>query len=262
MRTTRGMTVVELLVSAVLVGLTMAAVGELAVLNTYSSTKLVNATDGQYGCSRAIRRIGEDVRMSSAISLSYTPSVPVASWPPPPYISGPQTLVLQQPTAYDDATPGDGHSNLNGFPLLAVAGAAANQPQISCLDTVVYQIVADPTYANVYQLQVARFPGIPNQQTSYPTNVRIQLAPQVVLTGLVGPLHSAGGTIPTVFQYLSSNNMNAFPPTAPTNTTTAGVYVDFEVQSPVSGLGANVQHSGAHIESYLKCAISAHQTNQ
>jgi hypothetical protein len=233
------MTVVELMVSALLMGLTMAAVGELVVVNTYSATRLTNATDGQYGCSRAIRRIGEDVRISSVIVTSLCTA---------------QTLVLQQPAYYNDQTPADGHSNLDGFPLLTGAGSPT-----SCLDTVTYQVVPDPTYANVYQLQVTRTPGVP--ETTYPTITRPALQQQVVLSGLVGPLPAGGSGPPAVFQYLTSNNVATFPPGTPP-TPTVGVFVDFEVQSPASGLGVSVRHSGAHIETYLKCAVSAKQTNQ
>ena len=233
-RSSRGMSVVELMVSALLMGLTMAAVGELVVMNTYSATRLTNATDGQYGCSRAIRRIGEDVRMASAIVASQCT---------------PQILVLQQPVCLNDPT-----SNLNGFPLLT-----ASQNQTACVDTITYQVVADPVNVNVYQLQLTRVPGVPG----YPTSTKPALQQQVVLTGLVGPSLNGQSGPPSVFQYLSSSNQLNFPTSPPSpGTTTVGVFVDLEVQSPSSGLGVGVRHSGAHIETYLKCAVSAKQTNQ
>jgi type II secretory pathway pseudopilin PulG len=70
-RNVKGMTIVELLVSILLMGTTFAVIGELVVLNTFASTRLTNAVDGEVGCSRAIRRISEDVRSARIIGNVY-----------------------------------------------------------------------------------------------------------------------------------------------------------------------------------------------
>jgi hypothetical protein len=191
------MTITELLVSVILIGMTSAVIGELVVVNTYASTKLTNTIDGEVGCSRAVRRISEDVRSAriigniyavyrnqnqfpdnSAASVDpYNVVPPIGGWPaswtqtPPaiPYKLGPQTLILQLPVYYQDPT--NQTNPLNGIPLILPASSlvAGTPPTgvptsgLEYVDTVVYQIVPDTVNIGTYQLQVARFAAnIPN----------------------------------------------------------------------------------------------------
>ena len=180
------MTITELVVSVILMSVTFAAIGELVVLNSYASTKLTNTVDGEVGCSRAIRRISEDVRSARIIGNIYAPYgsqnqfpsgagvdpyntvPPIGGWPPSwpqappadPYKLGPQTLILQLPVYYQDPT--NQNNPLNGVPLILPASSLVPAPPtpssaLEYVDTVVYQIVPDPVNVGTYQLQVARF---------------------------------------------------------------------------------------------------------
>jgi hypothetical protein len=282
------MTITELVVSAFLMAYAMATIGELVYLNTYASTKLTNKVDGQVGASRAIRRIAADIRSARIIGnvfgTSSPPTLPDtgpgsvdpyqasppsggwpgAPWPVTPYKLGPQTLILQLPAYYQSPSNPPNPSNaaypLNGFPLMQQGYAASGPPPlVECVDTVIYQLVADTQPSDgAYQLQVVRFPGNPFPATNSILRASIN-GPQTVLTGIVGPINPADGTNqPSVFEYLSTPN-GTFPNGIPTSI--VGVSINLEVQTPPSGAGANVQYAPAHAEAYLRSGPYLRMTN-
>jgi len=301
------MTIVELLVSILLMGTTFAVIGELVVLNTFASTKLTNAVDGEVGCSRALRRICEDVRSARIIGNVYAayavqnqfPDMTAGSidpynsvlpsggwpsaglWPSIPYKLGPQTLILQLPAYYQN--PSNSSDPKNGLPLLLPASSlGSGSAPISTMenvDTVVYQLVPDPVNTGTYQLQVARFQPALSPSSGIPSSARPSLnPPQTILVGIIGPINPADGTNkPAIFQYLTNPPMTAnsppvllappappppltTPPTPPTQI--LGVSVNVEVQTPASGVGANVQIAPAHAETYMRASRYLKQTNQ
>jgi len=295
-RNTNGMTLTELLVSTVLMGTVLAVIGELVYMNTYASTKLTNSVDGQVGCSRATRRIAEDIRAAQIIGNIFArdqmtfpdvgnpndpaaSSTPTAGWPGSPwttipYALGPQTLILQQPAYYLSLSDFQNPQNppqdpLTGFPLILLAGSiTGGVPSVDTLyvDTVVYQLVKSTVNTGTYELQVARFPGNPN--STNPTLRQPLNPPQTVLTGIIGPINPTDGTgIPCVFQYLTGNGtipagMQTIEPISYPTAPPLGVSINLEVQTPPNGVGANIRYVGTHVESYLKCSQHIKLTNQ
>lgn len=281
------MSLTELVVASVLVGYALAVVGELVVLNTFASTKLTNKADGQVGCSRAMRRIAEDVRQARIIGNIYSvngvnnyasgtdagvdPSVippsggfPLPPWPSIPYKLGPQTLIIQQPVLYSDSS--NSANPRNGFPIRLLQGSISSIPVVpvvamECVDTLVYQLLPDPDVPGQFMLQVARFPGL---QTVPGNRVKPALnPPQTVVKGIVGPMDPANPGVPNVFQYLTSaqevNPINV--PTASQAATITGVSVKLEVKIPNSTTGANPEIAAEHVEAYLKNSRHLRLTN-
>lgn len=281
------MSIIELVVASVLVGFALSVVGELVVLNTFASTKLTNKTDGQIGCSRAIRRIAEDIRQARVIGNIYatngsnnyasgtdpgvdpsliapTGGFPAAPWPPVPYKLGPQTLIVQQPVLYSDSS--NPANPLNGFPIRLLQGSISTSPAVpavamECVDTLIYQLLPDPDVAGQYILQVARFPGlqqVPGNRTKPALN-----PPQTVLKGVVGPIDPANPGPPAIFQYLTSPQETApiSTPTAQQASTITGVSVRLEVKIPNSINGANPEIAAEHAEAYLKNSRHLRITN-
>jgi hypothetical protein len=281
-RSQSGLTITELVVSAILIGYTLAVIGELVSLNTYASTKLTNKVDGQVGCSRAIRRIGEDVRMGRMIGNIYSisnhgtfPDIsnpndpsnlapiggwPSSPWPAQPYQLGPQTLIIQQPAVFQD--PINSQNPLNGFPLRlskdSIASGVPSYP-MEYVDTVVYQIVPDSSNLGQFILQVARFSGSP---TIAGSTLRPPLnAPQTVLTGIVGPMDPSNTNAPAVFQYLNSSTGSTVI-TSPTTAQAVGVSVNIEARVPSTTTGANLEITAGHIEFYLRTSRNLRLTNE
>lgn len=264
--------------ASVLVGFALSVVGELVVLNTFASTKLTNKTDGQIGCSRAMRRIAEDIRQARIIGNIYstngsnnyasgtdpgqdlsirppTGGFPASPWPAVPYKLGPQTLIIQQPVLYSDSS--NSANPLNGFPVRLLPGSISTTPTVpvvamECVDTLIYQLLPDSDVAGQYILQVARFPG---SQTVLGNKRKPALnPPQTVVKGIVGPMDPASPGPPAIFQYLTSPNETTpiSTPTALQASTITGVSVKLEVKIPNSLNGANPEIAAEHVEAYLK----------
>jgi type II secretory pathway pseudopilin PulG len=281
------MTLTELMVAGLLIGFTLAVVGELVSLNTFASTKLTNKVDGQVGCSRACRAIAENVRQARIIGNVYgrenrnsfpdttnanDPSNlapeggwPTSPWPQPPYVLDGQTLILQLPVYYSHT---DSNNPLNGFPLrLKKDQITTGVPAYSMeyVDTVVYKVIADSAAdaSGQYILQVARFSGRPKID-----NCTLRPAinpPQTILKGIVGPITTGSGSaMPTVFRYLSSPVAIAAlaTPTDAQVNTLAGVSVDIEAQVPNSNNGANKEITTVHHESFIKAAKNLRLSNE
>jgi hypothetical protein len=271
-------------VSAILIGFSLAAIGELASLNTYASTKLMHKVDGQIGCSRTIRRICEDVRQARMLGNIYgisnqnsypdignsadpsnTPPIggwPASPWPQPPYQLGPRTLIIQQPVLFQD--PNNPQNPLNGFPLTLPQGSIASGTpgvppySMEYVDTLVYQLIPDSSTAGQYILQVARFSGNPAISG---TTLRTPLnPPQTVLTGIVGPMDPADPNGPSIFQYLNTSIGNSVIKN-PSGGSSLGVSVNIEAQVPSTNQGVNLEITSAHAESYIRASRNLRLTN-
>lgn len=287
MRTQKGMTLMELVVSSVLVGFSLAAVAELVAVNTFASTKLTNKIDGQVGAGRAIRRITEDVRQARKIgnvnsfayrnyfpdnkdSASFDPFVtaPIGGWPAAPWSSipyqlGPQTLIIQQPVCFDKGP--NLTSAINGFPLrMDKDSLSAGLPSfpLEYVDTTVYQLVADEKTTGMYELQVVRFSGIP---VIAETILKPSIAkPQTVLKGIVGPIDPANPSLgPTIFHYLTSPNGTVTLPFPDSSNIDAvrGVSINLEVRMPSTNQGANQEICAVHAETFVRAGQFLRFTN-
>lgn len=270
------MSLTELAVATVLIGVCLAAVGELAVLNTFASTKLTNRSDGQMGCSRAIKRVCDDVRYGRIIGNAYSftgsnsysdtansddaistiaPSggFPAAPWPSTPYRLSPQTLIVQQPVLYEDA--GNKSNPLNGFPLKINPGQlSSGVPAVAAesLDTVIYQLVPETQASGQYELQIARFSGPvsrPECKMKTPIN-----PPQTVLKGIVGPIDPASPGAPSIFQYLRSSQDSSplKTPTAAEAPEITGISISLEVKVPKGNSTKEAEFATGHAEAFLK----------
>lgn len=286
-RSSIGVSLTELAVSTILIGVVLAGIGELVVQNTFASTKLTNKIDGQIGSSRAIRRICEDVRQARTIgniyasngrnsycdlsqsddeitTLTPTGGFPASPWPSTPYKLSPQTLIVQQPVLFQDST---GSANqINGFPLRIQKGAISNSPEIpkvalEYVDSLIYQVVPDDKAPGQFLLQVVRY------------SERVPIAgcklrpaitqPQTVLKGIIGPMDPANPGTPAVFQYMLSERDSA-PITNPTSKQAAlivGVSINLEVKVPNVQNGANPAVAASHAEAFLKNSRLLRLTN-
>src|ERR1700678_2240384 len=71
-RNARGFSLTEMIVTAVLLGLSMAAIGEVCVMNTFATTKMSNKVDGLSAGRTAIERVARDIRMSRTFGDFYS----------------------------------------------------------------------------------------------------------------------------------------------------------------------------------------------
>lgn len=281
MRTSVGITLTELMVSTILVGVSLAAIGELVVLNTFASTKLTNKIDGQVGCSRAMRRICEDVRHARMIGNIYAltekqkypdyteesddPSViaptggfPTAPWPTTlPYILSSDTLIIQRPTFFEDLDSNHKEKDnpLNGFPLKLAPGAVQVSPPVpktarECVDTTIYHLVPDTAATGQFLLQVARFGGkAAGAQQSNDLN-----PPQTILKGIVGPMDPSNPGVPAIFGYLRTPKETSplLLPQPGDMASICGISINIEVKSPNQNQGANQEIVASHADAYVK----------
>jgi prepilin-type N-terminal cleavage/methylation domain-containing protein len=186
MRSSKAMTIIELLVAIVVMGIALAGMTELLWLNTTWNMRISNKIDNASAVNFFLQRIGKDIKNARNIGDlvdntttydGYDLNLPNTN----------QTLILQ--TASYPTTAQDP----NQFPLSIRAGSPlVNQEQV---DTKIYQLVADPLNAGQYIIQYLVFPG-PGSQTTAITS------PQTVLKGIIGPISLSTGQ-PAVFRYLS-----------------------------------------------------------
>lgn len=295
LRNTKAMSITELLVSTLLMGVTFAAIGELVVLNTFSTTKITNKTSSLSDTTVVLQRISQDVRLARAFGDYYAASdsrntfpdtttdplykgyIPVAGWPwqsqPSvafPYTLGPRCLIIQQPVFFKDPVndplsssylPGQPQNPKNGFPLMLKKDCIQEDvpsTDIEYLDTVVYQVVPDPTAEGLYQLQMARF-SVSESYTELPGGRLSINPPQTVLKGLVGPRDPINPTAPpVVFRYFQSGVTPTLLPvndgvTASNTPSICGVAIYLEVRKPdTTSNSASPVTSGVHAEAFVR----------
>jgi hypothetical protein len=274
-----------MLVTCLLLGLTIAVIGELVVLNTLATWKTTNRSDAINATRWAVERISADVRKARCVGDHYAKApgelnqfpaysgnplyatvIPSGGWPwgGAPYFLSPQCLILQLPVLFEDTTPFTGSSNpRNGFPSMIPAFALGNGlplTNVENLETVIYQVVADPQIPGEYMLQVARLPGAPiyNYTTAAQPPYSVEQLgcspqvgpplvnpPQTLVRGIIGPLVS-GSTTPAIFSYYAMST--GIPPTPtllqPAQQTpvvssalvpsVTGIAIDLEVKKPAN----------------------------
>lgn len=188
-----------MLVASLLLGLTMAAIGEVMVITTLASNKMQNRAIGINSSRTVVNRVLKDVREASNFGDSYDAVVndpddidvhdrnefpcsdnPLydaatgptfisanftwngwpSNWPTPPYQLDGQTLIIQKPKLFDAQSVQD--EKFNGLPLKLEANALGTdvpRTNLANLDTVVYRLIQDPDESTEFILQRAVFVG-------------------------------------------------------------------------------------------------------
>ncbi len=208
------------------------SVGDLYGLYPYPTDKLVDnhGTGGATTDSSILKQnsVNTKALQDGTVTLSASnfpapgdPSwgagqVPSGGWPWPslyPYSLSQQTLIVQVPVF-----------NLEGYPVMW-SGTAIN---LESVDTYVYQVIADPSNAGQFLLQVAGFPG-------YGSSMQISSTPQTILKGIVGPLDSTGRI--SVFHYVSNTNPSYLYTNVPDSvvSTISGIVLDLEILRKTEG---------------------------
>lgn len=292
-----------MLIASLLLGFSLAAIGEVMVVTAMTSNKLTNRASGIADSRTATRRIQADIREARNFGDSYdipqdnsalyqnnyfpcsdNPIYEIGSgpqhfssrwswsgwptsWGTPPYKLDPQTLIIQQPVVFLDPTNDPLHSsfsssspqnNLNGLPIEGSITAGRNN-----LDTIVYKLIQDPNEPTEFILQRARFSGEdPVSQSSYKAMIN---PPQTVLTGIIGPLPTNGGTTPEIFSFFTKSGVpgqfseldpNTLDTTPSITNNIIGAGVDIELKKPDSSTGhanaAYLQRMGIHTEAFIR----------
>ncbi len=294
-RTSRGASLIELLVTMGIVSLSFAVLSELAVMVTSASIKTTNKVDGLIAARTAMNRIATDVRHARGVGDAYgvgtdrfifpapsnpkhgalygsTPpngGWPAAPWAPIPMTLSSTVLILQIPVTYED--PNNANNKANGMPLMLPKDhfrSGVPPTNMENLDTVVYEVVPDTTRTGEYLLQVARFPGEQIRQVPSKAVPAIN-PPQTILKGLVGPKTTADGVMPSVFTYLAPLNApTPFARVAPQSVSAdaiRGVGIDLEIKNTglpsAQGDGNEPQILGIHTETFMRANIAAEQNN-
>ncbi len=270
-RKARGMTLIEMLVSASIVGIAGAGVAGMLMLNALSTSRLFNKVDNVNAARQAIERLSKDIRMARNLGDVYGDDVllfPASAGPPPqPAVYGtegsvqfPSTLDphynnSQNPTGGWPAAPWPikpytlGSRTLiiqvpvfdaGGFPTRIARdqyGPGNPATPQDNVDTVVYQVVDNPDEPGEYMLQVAGFPGSP-------TALRLATSPpQTMLKGIVGPKDPATQQL-KIFQFLAKTKADGspddsvqitFPPSNGPLALYTGLLVNLELKSHQSG---------------------------
>ncbi len=238
-RSAVGVSLTELLIASLFIGLTTALIGELVVTTTLASVKCNNQSSLLGSAKVSTERLVSDIEMARSIGDYYglsngtsepidfpNPSNPLygttgflSGFPGAPVLDQPfhlgsQCLILQQPIIYwakenhpmePTFDPNAQSSPLNGFPVRIRANAySSGAPPVAVenLDTVIYQVVPD-SRPGEFLLQVLRIPGYsdPSVNTHYEGAI---YPAATVASGIIGPkpIDNPSG-VPQVFRYLT-----------------------------------------------------------
>jgi hypothetical protein len=195
-RRNRGVSLTELLVGSLLLGVSLAVVAELMSLCVVSSTKMSRQFDAQTSVNTALDRLKRDIRMAKEIRSETNEFGSVKK------TSSARTLILHMPIFYlnkrndpNDPSydPGAAQDSLNGFTL---PGYYA----------VLYELIPDPERLGEFMLTIStrRTPVVVAEPNS---SYREIVDNQILVKGIVGPLEQGGstGSIPKVFSYVAKN---------------------------------------------------------
>jgi len=156
-----GMSLIEMLVATVIMGIAVAGITELAFTSAKWTNRYTNKLDVTFAARQVLERLGSEIRMARNVGdmcatgtgINQFPSsnnpyygsgqAPPGSpagwpsmWPAPPYRLDNQTLILQVPI-FDK----------NGMPTKLPSGcpSPANTCDRPNVDTIVYKIIPDPS---------------------------------------------------------------------------------------------------------------------
>lgn len=266
-RNTKGVSITELLVTAILLGVSLAAVAEVMSMCVLTNTKLTNQFDTQFAMSVGIDRLKHDVRTANEVVFT-TPGDPsIPSTPPefPGERSNAQTLILRLPITYLDKKNDPGSPDyVSSAPLNPLNGIL-----LPGYDMVMYKVIPDPDRPNQYKMEISR-KGPPKFKEDSTCSYRSEIFPaQTVLKGIIGPTEpgSPPGSPPSVFKYLCrfngtsaltgvsalTSNASAIPNAI---SGCSGIGIDIEMRQ--NGDSAQSQQTafddvrGAHAEAFLR----------
>lgn len=259
-----GFSVVELMVSVLVMTFASTAIFSLLISTADMSQKVSNKMDSVNACRNVMERLSKDVRMGRALGDVYGSNVelwtdtvtgqpvlgfqgsdafpanrnpcygsgqtPIGGWPwtGPPYQLNNTTMIVQTPIF-----------GASGYPT-SVPSGSGNPALPSAQDNVethIYKVIPDPDQLRnpgQFILQMSKIAGFPT--AGYNPAV-ISSAPQTILTGIVGPMDSQGQ--PKIFQYLDKTDASGTPqdtfadPGTVANCT--GVIVNLEVMKQLEG---------------------------
>ncbi|MBY0545963.1 MAG: hypothetical protein K2W95_01600 [Candidatus Obscuribacterales bacterium] len=279
-RTAGGASLVELVITVLVMSFVSTAIFGMLVATMGQSKKLNNKCDAVDMARHALEKIGRDVRMGRTLGDCYgtydatigavvgtnifpspggqnpvynNGAAPSGGWPSgsqtnsfgaPPYTIGNQTLVVQVPI-FDNNTASANY----GFPGVTIF----NGTTIENVETHIYRCYLDPDQAghpNEYVLDWMKVPGVNNSSNQLPARV----GPMRICSGIVGPRPTANPNgAPIVFQYLyaldpGGTPRNGFEEPVGTPRTTwgalfNGVVVNLEIKQH-NDTSANPQSSG------------------
>lgn len=284
-----GATLTELLVASLLMGLTMAVLGEVMGLMTLLAGRVNNKASVIDSERVVMSRIASDVRAARTFgdAFALVPSeryqFPSSSNPiygssgisvsNSPYRLSSHTLILQQPSFYTAPNGDFADEKFNIFPIAFKSGDSTSAPisatltsgKIENLETVIYDVVPTAVTGN-WEIVMKRFPGAtisnfpngiqPSRQNSY-----IDLVPQTVGKGLIGPLSRSGDSYPVVFQYYVKNSaglvdtLDSAQLNVPGNVDRIiGIGINLEMKKPESAdqISSRDQQVGLHSEVFCR----------
>lgn len=285
-RSTSGATLTELLVASVLLGISMAAIGDVMGLMTLMAGRVNNRASVVDSERIVVNRIASDVRSARKFGDGYGklgeryqfPSsdnpfygVGKISVNNAPYFLSSHTLILQTPTFY--SSPDSSNEKYNIFPMAfrptdtTTAPISASPPteKIENRETVIYDVIPSAV-AGKWDIVMKKLPGA--FITSAPTGLQptifrqyIDSPAQVIATGITGPLSRNGETYPVVFQYLRKSSTGKIVRVDPaqlnvpgTVDTILGVGINIEMKKPSSNVQQTTteQQIGLHSEVFLR----------
>lgn len=238
-RRARGASLVELLISTLVMAIASTAVFGLLVTTMQASKKLNNKSDAILQVQAGLDKIGRDVRMGRTMGDLYgtydTPTASTNVFPsrqnpqygslgrglaPPngwqattmgntPFTLGPQCLIIQTPIFGNQAS-----GNYN-FPLMVAKDAGApNVPPANAdnVETHIYSLRPDQDASrpNEFVLWYMRVPGFNGFYNARNPTEAAQIGPIALISGIVGPL-PPNGTVPQIFSYINRTNSTGDP---------------------------------------------------
>lgn len=228
-RSSKGATLTELLVATVLIGVSMAALGEIMGLMTIMAGRANNRATALDSARTALNRITTDVRSSRAFGDSYAVGssdrnlFPSSNNPiygsggisvtNAPYKLSAHTLILQSPVFYSSSTSDPTSMKYNIFPVNFKTTSSTVPPisvpapatTVENIDTVIYDVVSDSTTGS-WSIEMKRYPGA--YVSSFPSGMQpskyktlVDSPSQRIASGIVGPKSKVGDTYPVTFKY-------------------------------------------------------------
>lgn len=204
-RRASGISLTELMVGAILLGVSVGVVAELMALCVYANTTLFRQFDAQTGCNFALERIKRDTRMATRIRSALTPEEQTEFGSKKNLNA--QTLILQLPIRFLSKI-NDPNSGVYDSGAAAASGTGFDIPGHY---VVIYEVVPSADRAGEFDMVMSRR-RLPNEtvyranfaELSEENSFLSNITQQVIAKGIVGPLESgAASGFPKVFSYVA-----------------------------------------------------------
>jgi hypothetical protein len=205
-RSANGVSLVELVVSSILLSVVLAGVGEILSLCVYTSTKQFNLADTRIGLKRALESVKTDVKMSYAIDITSTPQELRLALPTP-------FVAPENDPTREEYNPLAPQNPLNGTPI-----GPGHQIE--------YMVKSDPDKPEEFLLErSSKIAGTTDEPTR-----------QIIAKGIIGPFPIDGTSpFPNVFTYLQKHGLDPIPSTSEATLPTPtidGVSIYLELRRP------------------------------